>query len=208
MNQTAICNLPPTPTFFPGVAAGGPQNSDFALARAAAGGDTDALSELYLRHHRRVYSLCMRMTRNAADAEDLTQDVFVHLLGQVGSFRGDSLFTTWLHRLTINQVLMRFRRDARRRGLMPDYVQGQVSRVRTRHVSAPPPVVDRLSLEAALTLLPPGYRWAFVLHDIEGYSHEEVSGILGCSAGTSKSQLHKARMKLRRLLKSVRVRRC
>jgi RNA polymerase sigma-70 factor, ECF subfamily len=208
MNQTAICDLPPAPSFFPGVAAGGPQDSDFALARAAAGGATDALSELYLRHHRRVYLLCMRMTRNAADAEDLTQDVFVHLLGQVGSFRGDSLFTTWLHRLTVNLVLMRFRCDARRRGLMPDYIQGQISRVRMSHVSAPPPVVDRLSLEAALTLLPPGYRWAFVLHDIEGYSHEEVSGILGCSAGTSKSQLHKARMKLRRLLKSARARRC
>jgi len=208
MNQTAICDLPPAPTFFPGVAAGGPQDSDFALARAAAGGADDALSELYVRHRRRVYALCMRMTRNAADAEDLTQDVFVHLLGQVGSFRGDSLFTTWLHRLTVNQVLMCLRRDARRRGLMPDYIQGQVSRARPSHVSAPPPVVDRLLLEAALTLLPPGYRWAFVLHDIEGYSHEEVSGILGCSAGTSKSQLHKARMKLRRLLKSARARRC
>jgi len=208
MNQTAICDFPPAPTFFPGVAAGGPQDSDFTLARAAAGGAADALSELYLRHHRRVYSLCMRMSRNAADAEDLTQDVFVHLLGQVGSFRGDSLFTTWLHRFTVNQVLMCLRRDARRRGLMPDYIQEQVSRVRTSHVPAPPPVVDRLSLEAALTLLPPGYRWAFVLHDIEGYSHEEVSGILGCSAGTSKSQLHKARMRLRRLLKSARARRC
>ncbi|MFL6254483.1 MAG: RNA polymerase sigma factor [Pyrinomonadaceae bacterium] len=209
MNQTAICDLPPAPTFFPGVVAGGAQDSDFALARAAAGGADDALSELYVRHRRRVYALCMRMTRNAADAEDLTQDVFVHLLGQVGSFRGDSLFTTWLHRFTINQVLMCLRRDARRRGLMPDYIQEQVSRVRTSYVSAPPPVVDRLSLEAALTLLPPGYRWAFVLHDIEGYSHEEVSGILGCSAGTSKSQLHKARMKLRRLLlKSARARRC
>src|SRR5215213_10885827 len=106
MSQTAIFNLPPAPTFFPAVAAEGPQDSDFALARAAADGAADALSELYLRHHRRVYALCMRMTRNAADAEDLTQDVFVHLLGQVGSFRGDSLFTTWLHRLTINLVLM------------------------------------------------------------------------------------------------------
>ena len=208
MNQTATCDLPSAPAFFPAMAAGGPQNSDFALARAAAGGADDALSELYVRHRRRVYALCMRMTRNAADAEDLTQDVFVHLLGQVGSFRGDSLFTTWLHRFTVNQVLMCLRRDARRRGLMPDYIQGQASRARPSHVSAPPPVVDRLLLEAALTLLPPGYRWAFVLHDIEGYSHEEVSGILGCSAGTSKSQLHKARMKLRSLLKSARARRC
>ncbi|HWW76995.1 MAG TPA: RNA polymerase sigma factor [Pyrinomonadaceae bacterium] len=187
--------------------ADGPRDSDFALARAAAGGAADALSELYVRHRRRVYSLCMRMVRNAADAEDLTQDVFVHLLGQVGSFRGDSLFTTWLHRLTVNQVLMRFRRDSRRRGLMPDQTSGQSPWVRTSHPTAPPPVVDRLSLEAALSLLPPGYRWAFVLHDIGGYSHQEVADVLGCSIGTSKSQLHKARMKLRRLLNSAKPRR-
>src|SRR5215211_425819 len=121
MSQTAIYNLPPAPTFFPG----GPQDSDYALARAAAGGAADALSELYVRHRRRVYVLCLRMVRNAADAEDLTQDVFIHLLGQVGTFRGDSLFTTWLHRLTVNQVLMRLRSDSRRRGRMPDYIAGQ-----------------------------------------------------------------------------------
>lgn len=206
MNQTAIYDLPPAPTFFPGVAADAPPDSDFALARAAADGDAEALGELYLRHHRRVYALCRRMMHNAADAEDLTQDVFIHLLGQVGSFRGDSLFTTWLHRLTVNQVLMRIRRDARRRGLMPCYVQRQVSRVRRSNPSVPPPFVDRLSLEAALSQLPPGYRWSFILHDIEGYSHDEVSRMLGCSPGTSKSQLHKARMKLRRLLKSAKAR--
>lgn len=206
MNQTATCDLPPAPAFFPAMATCGPQDSDLALARAAAGGAADALSELYVRHRRRVYSLCMRMTRNAADAEDLTQDVFIHLLGQVSSFRGDSQFTTWLHRLTVNQVLMCLRRDARRRRIMPDYVEGQISRARRSNPAAPPPFVDRISLDAALTLLPPGYRWAFVLHDVEGYSHEEVAGLLGCSAGNSKSQLHKARVKLRRLLTSTRRR--
>src|SRR4051812_37558129 len=205
MSQTATYNLPPAPTFFPAVVADGPQDSDFALARAAAGGAADALSKLYVRHRRRVYTLCLRMVRNAADAEDLTQDVFMHLLRQVGSFRGDSLFTTWLHRLTVNHVLMRLRRDARRRGLIPDYVEGQVARVRKTNHIAPPQFVNRLALEAALSLLPPGYRWAFILHDIEGYSHDEVSRMLGCSAGTSKSQLHKARMKLRHLLKSSKV---
>ncbi|MET0623049.1 MAG: RNA polymerase sigma factor, partial [Pyrinomonadaceae bacterium] len=157
MSQTAIFNLPPTPTFFPAVVADGPQDSDLALAQAAAGGAADALAELYVRHRRRVYSLCMRMLRNAADAEDLTQDVFIQLLGQVGSFRGNSLFTTWLHRLTVNQVLMRLRRDSRRRRHMPDYIAGQSSRVCTSHPTAPPLVVDRLSLETALSLLPPGY---------------------------------------------------
>ena len=207
MNQTMICALPPAPTFFSGGAADAPPDSDFALARAAAGGADEAMGELYVRHRRRVYSLCMRMLRNAADAEDLTQDVFIHLLGQVGSFRGNSLFTTWLHRLTVNQVLMRLRRDARRRGLTPDYVEGQIARVRRSNPSALPPLVDRLSLEAALSQLSPGYRWAFILHDIEGYSHDEVSRMLDCSAGTSKSQLHKARMKLRRLLKSAKAQR-
>jgi RNA polymerase sigma-70 factor (ECF subfamily) len=207
MNQTATCDFPPAPAFSPALAASGPQDSDLALARAAAGGAADALSELYVRHRRRVYSLCMLMTRNAEDAEDLTQDVFIHLLRQVSSFRGDSLFTTWLHRLTVNQVLTRFRRDARRERIMPGYVEGQISRVRPSHVSAPPPVADRLSLEAAMTLLPPGYRWAFVLHDIEGYSHEEAAGLLGCSVGTSKSQLRKARLKLRRILTSTKARR-
>lgn len=207
MNQTAICDLPPAPAFFPGAVAGGPHDSDFALARAAAGGAADALSELYVRHRRRVYALCMRMTRNAADAEDLTQEVFIHLLGQVGSFRGDSLFTTWLHRFTVNQVLMHLRRDSRRKRIMPEYVEGHSSKVRRSDPTAPQPVVDRLSLEVALSRLPPGYRWAFVLHDIEGYSHEEAAAMLGCSVGTSKSQLHKARMKLRGLLRSARARR-
>lgn len=207
MNQTATYNLPAAPTFFPGVAAGVPQDSDLALARAAAGGAADALSELYVRHRRRVYALCMRMTRNAADAEDLTQDVFIHLLSQVSSFRGDSLFTTWLHRLTVNQVLMRLRRDSRRKRIMPEYVEGQSLRVRRSDPTATPPVADRLSLEAAVSRLPPGYRWVFVLHDVEGYSHDEVAAVLGCSVGNSKSQLHKARMKLRRMLRSARARR-
>src|SRR5690349_21030302 len=109
MNQTASCDcLRPRP-FFPGVAAGNPKDSDYALALAAARGALAAVGDLYDRHSRRVYSLCLRMTRNAADAEDLTQEIFLHLMRKIESFRGESQFTTWLHRLTINHVLMHFR---------------------------------------------------------------------------------------------------
>ncbi|HEV2859960.1 MAG TPA: RNA polymerase sigma factor [Pyrinomonadaceae bacterium] len=174
---------------------------DHALARAAAGGDASAFEELYRRHNRRVYSLCMRMTQNVAEAEDLTQDVFVQLMRNVGSFRGESAFTTWLHRLTTNLVLMHFRKMRGRReqtteeGVMPEAptVGGSVG-------GQAPAMHDRVALGNALRRLPPGYRAVFVLHDIEGYEHEEVGRLLGCAAGTSKSQLHKARARLRRLL--------
>ena len=200
MTQTALANLSPAPASFPGMLVDDREGSDFAIAREAARGATEAVGELYVRHRGRVYSLCRRMTRNPADAEDLTQEVFIHLLKQIGSFRGESQFTTWLHRLTVNQVLMRLRRDSRRKGLMPDYVERQRSTSRKGSPSTLPPVLDRISLEAALSQLPPGYRSAFVLHDIEGYSHEEVAGMLGYSLGNSKSQLHKARKRLRLLL--------
>lgn len=204
MTQTALSNLSPAPALFPGVPPDDRHGSDFAVAREAARGATEAVGELYVRHRGRVYSVCRRMTRNAADAEDLTQEVFIHLIGQIGSFRGESQFTTWLHRLTVNQVLMRLRRDGRRKSLMPDYVKRQISTARKGNPLTPPPVIDRISLEAALSQLPAGYRSAFVLHDIEGYSHEEVAGMLGCSLGNSKSQLHKARKRLRLLLLSSR----
>src|SRR5213083_111494 len=108
MNQTASCNLLYTHTFFMGVTAENPKDSDCALARAAASGELAAVGDLYNRHSRRVYSLCLRMTRNAADAEDLTQEVFINILRKIGSFRGEGQFTTWLYRLTVNQVLMYF----------------------------------------------------------------------------------------------------
>lgn len=173
---------------------------DFELTQAAAGGDMAAFETLYERHYRRVYSLCLRMLANATEAEDLTQEVFVQLFRKLGSFRGESQFTTWLHRLTVNQVLMHFRKKGVKvehtteEGEMTDVVQ-----VGTERPNAMP-VVDRIALDDAIAQLPPGYRTVFVLHDIEGYEHEEIGKILGTSVGTSKSQLHKARMKLRGLL--------
>ena len=205
MTQTALLNISPAPAIFPGMPADERESSDFAMAREAARGKTEAVGELYVRHRWRVYSLCRRMTRNAADAEDLTQEVFVHLLGQIGTFRGESKFTTWLHRLTVNRVLMRFRRDARRKDLMPGYVKLQLSTAPKGASPRLPPVIDRIYLEAALSRLPAGYRSAFVLHEIEGYSHEEVAGMLGCSVVTSRSQLHRARRSLRQMLLSERA---
>lgn len=174
--------------------------SDVELARAAAAGDSAAFEKLYEQHHRRVYSLCLRMLGNVSQAEDLTQEVFLQVFKKIGSFRGDSAFTTWLHRLTVNQVLMHLRR----RGVKLEHTseEGDFSDVvetplqSTRRIS----MVDRLALEKAISELPPGYRTVFVLHDVEGYEHEEVSDLLGVTVGTSKSQLHKARMRLRELL--------
>ena len=174
--------------------------SDYVLAQAAAGGDMMAFEEIYNRHHRRVYAICLRMLQNAAEAEDLTQDVFIQLYRKIGSFRGDSAFTTWLHRLTVNQVLMHFRKrnvkfeKTTEEGETPVQVVGGTENPRKM------PIVDKIALESAIEQLPDGYRNVFVLHDIEGYEHEEVARILGCSVGTSKSQLHKARLKLRKLL--------
>ena len=173
---------------------------DFELTQAAAAGNMVAFEEIYQRHHRRVYSICLRMLQNATEAEDLTQDVFIQVYRKIGSFRGDSAFTTWLHRLTVNQVLMHFRKrnvkfeKTTEEGETPIQIVGGTENPRKM------PVVDKIAIENAIAQLPNGYRNVFVLHDVEGYEHEEVAKILGCSVGTSKSQLHKARLKLRKLL--------
>jgi len=164
----------------------------------AATGDVAAFEEVYRTYHRRVYSHCLRMTRNASEAEDLTQEVFIQLFRKLKTFRGDSLFTTWLHRMTINAVLMHFRKASVR--LERTTEDGEVAdRVMSDPINKVP-VIDRISLDEAIRQLSPGYRAVFILHDVEGYEHNQISEILGCAIGTSKSQLHKARLKLRRLL--------
>jgi RNA polymerase sigma-70 factor, ECF subfamily len=174
--------------------------TDYELAQAAAGGGTIAMADLYERHNRRVYGVCLSMTRNAAEAEDLTHEVFIHLFRKIGSFRGQSQFSTWLHRLTVNLVLMRFRRkDIRRENNYED--------VDSRLTRGPKPalneqLVNRMALISAVAQLPPGCRAVFVLFDVQGYGHEEIARLLGCSSGTSKSQLHRARIKLRKLLRT------
>lgn len=174
--------------------------SDIALCKMAAEGSIAAFELIYKRYHRRTFSLTLRMTNSQTEAEDLTQEVFIQLFRKIGSFRGDSAFSTWLHRLTVNQVLMHFRRRSVKNektsesGDLPDQtVTGSANPNRMQ-------VIDRIALKNAIAELPNGYRNVFVLHDVKGYEHEEVGRILEISVGTSKSQLHKARLKLRSLL--------
>jgi RNA polymerase sigma-70 factor (ECF subfamily) len=162
--------------------------------------DQQTFHQLYQKYHRGVYSICLRMTQNISEAEDLTQDVFVQLFRVIGSFRGESAFTTWLHRLTVNCVLMQFRKRKVRQKLLrenedlPAYMiaanadQGQVR------------IVDRILLSEVVAKLPKGYREAIILHDIEGLDHDEIAERRGRSVGTSKSQLHKGRARLRQLI--------
>ncbi len=177
------------------------KNTDFELTQMAGSGNLAAFEKLYAKYHRRTYSLCLRMTNNVAEAEDLTQEAFIQLFRKIGSFRGDSAFTTWFHRLTVNQVLMYFRKRSVKNekttedGEMPEEV------VKTnKKYQSQTPILNRMDLKKAIAELPPGYRSVFVLHDVEGFEHTEVARILGISVGTSKSQLHKARLKLRGLL--------
>jgi RNA polymerase sigma-70 factor (ECF subfamily) len=173
---------------------------DFDLAQKAALGNISAFELLYERYHRRTYSLCLRMTSSPTEAEDLTQEVFIQLFRKIGSFRGESAFSTWLHRLTDNQVLMHFRRRSVKNektsedGEIPEQI------VPGTENQAKMPVLDRIAITRAVNQLPPGYKSVFMLHDVEGYEHEEVARLLKISVGTSKSQLHKARLKLRGLL--------
>ncbi|MGI8813198.1 MAG: RNA polymerase sigma factor [Pyrinomonadaceae bacterium] len=173
---------------------------DYELCQLAASGNLEAFEMIYQRYHRRTYSLALRMTSSQTEAEDLTQEAFIQLFRKVGSFRGDSAFSTWLHRLTVNQVLMHFRRRSVKNEKVSD--DGEMPEQTVAGTANPNkmPVVDRIALRNAIGDLPKGYRNVFVLHDVEGYEHEEVARLLNISVGTSKSQLHKARLKLRGLL--------
>jgi RNA polymerase sigma-70 factor, ECF subfamily len=175
-----------------------------AIRRAQAG-DSAAFDFLYQLHSRRVYALCLRMVNNPADAEDLAQEAFLQLFRKIGTFRGESAFSTWLHRMTVNVVLMRLRKkslptDSLEETLDPEAENSSPK----RDVGAPDlrlsGAVDRVNLERSIDQLPPGYRTVFVLHDVQGYEHNEIADIMGCSVGNSKSQLHKARTRLRELL--------
>jgi RNA polymerase sigma-70 factor (ECF subfamily) len=177
-----------------------PNASDIELCKLATDGSLAAFEIIYQRYHRRTYSLALRMTQSQTEAEDLTQEVFIQLFRKIGSFRGDSAFSTWLHRMTVNQVLMHFRKRSVKNertsedGEMPEQaVTGSVNPGKMQ-------VIDKIALKEAIAELPKGYRNVFVLHDIEGFEHEEVARMMGISVGTSKSQLHKARLKLRGLI--------
>jgi len=170
------------------------------LAQASAAGDVSAFEELYRRHQRKVYSLCLRMLGNVPDAEDVTQEVFIQLYRKSGTFRGTASLSTWLYRLTVNTVLMHLRTNRRKQREQPAENE-ELERVEGWIWTRPDgSVIDRIDLERAIRRLPPGYRAVFLLHDVEGYEHEEIADILGIAVGTTKSQLHKARLRLRKLL--------
>jgi len=162
--------------------------------------DMEAFEEIYHLHHKRVYSICFRMVRNASDAEDLTQQVFIQLFRKLDTFRGESSFTTWLHRMTVNQVLMHFRRRVVKTEKTTEDGETPIRVVSGTENPSRMALIDRIALNQAIGQLPPGYRMVFILHDLEGFDHYEIGKMLGCAVGTSKSQLHKARQRLRQLL--------
>lgn len=169
-------------------------------SRQLTEGDQQTFHELYLKYHHRVYSICLRMTQNASESEDLTQDVFIQLFRTIGSFRGESAFTTWLHRLTVNQVLMHFRKRKVRPELTSNDEESLTYIASSIQCSKPMRMVDRILLSEVFAKLPEGYRQAIILHDIEGLGHREIAERRGRSVGTSKSQLHKGRAMLRELI--------
>lgn len=173
--------------------------------RRAQQGDAGAFERIYRLHSRRVYALCLRMVGNTAEAEDLTQEAFLQLFRKIGTFRGESAFSTWLHRLAVNVVLMRLRKKTVAATSLDEQSEPDDESSAPRKDVGMEDLrlsgsVDRVNLERAVQQLSPGYRSVFVLHDIQGYEHNEIAAIMKCSIGNSKSQLHKARMRLRELL--------
>ena len=212
---------PPLPDSPPSYSAGGqsaglqpapstidvsaPLSADALLLSRAQAGDHLAFAQLYSLYKRRIYSLCLRMVGSIGEAEDLTQEAFLQLHRKISTFRGESAFSTWMHRLTINVVLMHLRKKGLSLVSLDEAMESDSdgSRGRGFGVSdlALAGSIDRLALEHAVADLPAGYRLIFVLHDIEGYEHNEIASMLDCSIGNSKSQLHKARLKLRDALR-------
>lgn len=175
-----------------------------SLVQRAQRGDEEAFSALYQQHKKRVYSVCLQMTRDASDAEDLTQEAFLQVFRNINSFRGDSAFSTWLYRIAVNTVLMKLRRRKLPALVSLDEPVSAGSPCLKREVGKSDPVlvgvIDRIALHRAAEDLPAGCRQIFDLHEVEGYQHHEIAELLRCSVGNSKSQLHKAKMKMRDVL--------
>jgi RNA polymerase sigma-70 factor (ECF subfamily) len=179
--------------------------SEAEIIRRAQNGDQAMFEQLYRLHSRRVYAVCVRMVKDPAEAEDLTQEAFLLLFRKIHTFRGESAFSTWLHRLAVNRVLMCLRSKSLPSVSLDEPLDPNES-------SGPPAIdlgsldsilegsLDRINLERCIKRLPTGYRTIFLLHDVQGYKHHEIAEILGRSVGDSKSQLHKARGQLRSML--------
>jgi RNA polymerase sigma-70 factor, ECF subfamily len=181
--------------------------SEQQLVRQAQLGDKEAFARLYETHKRRVYAICLRITREKAEAEDCAQEAFLQCFQKLPTFRGDSALSTWLYRLTVNVVLMRLR-TSHGKPVSLDTGGTQEDSAESTMLNACPVddlqltgAIDRIAIHRALRKLPPGYRTIFLLHDVEGKAHSEIARELGCSIGNSKSQLHQARVRLRRFLR-------
>ena len=177
---------------------------DAELIARAQNGEESAFEALFHAYKRRIYLLCLRMIGNAAEAEELMQEAFLQLFRKIKTFRGEAAFSTWLHRVAMNISLMRLRKRKLKNISMEDGDDhDKEDRPERQYGSADlslKGLVDRVSLEVAIAKLPQGYKRVFELHDVLGYEHNEIAEMLGFSVGNSKSQLHKARLRLRKLL--------
>jgi RNA polymerase sigma-70 factor (ECF subfamily) len=183
-------------------------DTDLELVNRAQQGDSDAFAALFYAHKPRIYSVCLRMTNNTAEAEDLTQDAFLQVFRKLSTFRGDSALSTWLYRIAVNTVLMHFRKKALRQVSLDEPCSQDARLVRREYGSKDDRLtgsVDRIALTRAIKELPAGYRTIFLLHEVEGYEHQEIAQLLDCSVGNSKSQLHKAKLRIRELLGHARA---
>jgi RNA polymerase sigma-70 factor, ECF subfamily len=177
--------------------------TDPEMVERAKKGDSEAFAELFHAHKARIYCICLRMTNNTAQAEDLTQDAFLQVFRKLSTFKGNSALSTWLHRIAVNTVLMHFRKKALTQVSLDEPYRHDATMVRREYGSRDcrlSGAVDRITLTRAITDLPTGYRTIFLLHEVEGYEHQEIAKILDCSVGNSKSQLHKAKNRIRGFL--------
>lgn len=205
-SEALMANSFGSPEESPGV--GEPGNDDIPeqeTIRQAQEGDAAAFERIYRRYNRRVYGLCLRMTKNQADAEDLTQEAFLQVFRKIHTFRGESAFFSWFHRMSVNIVLM----SLRKRKIMEIPLENDGDHEEEPGARHPAPggpdpsltgLFDRENLKRSLSQMPSGYKRMLVLHDVFGYEHTEIAAALECSVGNSKSQLHKARQRMRTLL--------
>jgi RNA polymerase sigma-70 factor (ECF subfamily) len=175
------------------------RSADLDLAGRIQAGEGGAFEELYRQHATRLYNLAYRMAGGPTEAEDLLQDIFLLAYRKMRSFRGDSSLGTWLYRLAMNHCLDVLRSRQTRMGQQTDSLDEEGAAEVAAHAN-PLGAVSRMDLERAIETLPPACRAAFLLHDVEGFGHGEVGTILGISEGTSKSQVHKARLRIRQFL--------
>jgi RNA polymerase sigma-70 factor (ECF subfamily) len=206
-SATVVCNIPKTP-----LTSASPIESkslsEIEIIRRAQDGDEAMFEYLYRLHSRRVYAVCLRLLKDPTEAEDLTQEAFLLLVRKISTFRGESAFSTWLHRLAVNRVLMHLRKKSPQVVSIevapdPHDETGALSIDIGRPDLLMEGTLDRINLERCIAQLPVGCRTIFVLHDVQGHEHREIATILGRSIGASKSQLHKARRRLRELLHEI-----